>query len=145
MSEAHILSVNPISFPRRSMDRARGYGPRNAGSIPAGGTKTFSTLVGRFGEIRMLDPDTQQVVSAMWSCSHPATLGAIFKRRPARLGSWGWLGNPFSFFIRKHPASRSMEVALRNELDDAMRGQAPPPVTDRGTKRGSDKLLPATR
>lgn len=34
-----IPLLDPISFPRRSMDRARGYGPRNAGSIPAGGTR----------------------------------------------------------------------------------------------------------
>lgn len=36
----------------------------------------FSTLVGRFGEIRMLDPDASQGALAMWQCS-PASAGTL--------------------------------------------------------------------
>ena len=59
------------------MDRAHGYGPYDAGSIPArGAIFNFPTLVGRFGEIRMLDPDASQGALATWQCS-PASAGTL--------------------------------------------------------------------
>lgn len=65
----------------------------------------FSTLVGRFGEIRMLDPDASQGALAMWQCS-PASAGTLSNE-----GRLAWAhGVCLGMFFIFHPEAPGVKV-----------------------------------